>query len=140
MKWFNNYYRPMPSPAIGFGLEPVDTSIPLIYGWAIHEALAEYYRSGFVDGFDTGIRDIAQGSKKLIAALESRRAENPDGVEKIFSKCEGLFVRYAEYDEVEKDVLRILSDSNGEPLIECEYEIELGYKNFIFTTRFDVIC
>lgn len=142
MKWFNSYIRPHPSEG-GAGLESVRTSPALLFGWAMHEALADYYRSGWQDG-----RYNVESAVKMGQLALHHRSKEFDDVDQLQAECirlDGLMRKYHDFYGpggvvVDYPNLRIAVDPEGEPLIEREFECELGYENYHITSRFDGVC
>jgi hypothetical protein len=144
LKGFNTYIRPCEGQR---GIRARFRSEHLIKGGIFHEAIAELYLSGCRDGEDTGIWDLEQALGKLDEECLKATDEYPDSQKLEDDK---LMMRnmltnyYAKYGPggPAQDfpiVVKVLHDEAGEPLIEREFRVDLGYKDYAFTMRADLL-
>lgn len=141
MKWYRQYLQPHPSG--GMGLEATTTAEPLLLGSAFHEGLASWYATGWRDGQ----YDVARACADLHSKMHTRykEFEDEESFVAIITQAQELIRRYADHFGPggmvpEWPELRILSDTEGQPIIEREYEYPLGYDDFTFTARVDALC
>jgi hypothetical protein len=108
----------------------------------VHAWLAAYYASGWRSGEDSGEREIDMPTQIMLDHLNAREHELEDPTQK--GKMEAEAVRICQSYHVwytnENDYgsYRVAADTQGEPLIEREYELVLS-PGRIFTTRPDVV-
>lgn len=140
MKWFNQYHRPHPSG--GIGLESPVTPEPLMLGWLVHEGLAAWYNSGWKDGqYDL---EAAFISMEAAIATRSQEFEDPEKQEDCLAKARDLLLKYHQFygpggTNYEWPAFKI-AEHEGSPLIECNLEAPMGYKDYCFTGRLDAVC
>jgi hypothetical protein len=152
-KWFNTFLRPVEvadrdgNIVLAQGIRPQTTALPLVSGSIFHEGLAEWYRSGVRDGADTGQYDTDRAIETARMHWKDRiREYEPDvSAEDDWAKNQKLlldyFTRYGpESQTPDFPDLIVATDSDGEPLVEREFVTELGYSDYIFTCRVDMIC
>ena len=141
--WFNSYYRPYEG---GRGLRSKFISEHLIKGRVFHEGLAALYKSGCRSGEDTGEWDIklAQDLMHLHHAQSIPEYTSEDKAEEEWIKLQAMLTAY--HDEFslrghhpDYPTIRVLHDGAGEPLIEREFQVDLGYRDFVFTCRADLV-
>jgi hypothetical protein len=108
-------------------------------GSRVHAGVAAFYASGCKDGEDTGERDLG-------AMLDAARLDPPitPETEMTTELIESLALTdklLARYFEVYKDDhnVTVAFDSAGEPLIEREFWLDLGYRDYRFTCRADLV-
>jgi hypothetical protein len=128
--------------ARGTGLVPELTPIPLLVGSTYHAGLEDYYLSGWEDGQ----YDLTAARQAATLHMESRWDEAKDEQQalEITQQVEGLLDHYdAEFGpkgaRPDWPTIRVLPDAEGHPLIEREFEIDLGYHGAIFTARIDTV-
>jgi hypothetical protein len=145
--WSNSYLRPHPDdPAAEAGIRPRFTSPYLLAGRTVHVGMAAWYASGVRGGEDTGARDIDRAIQEARVSHNSalHEYEDADRAEEDWQMTEVLLRSYhdrygptgaaCEFPEVS-----VVLDGRDEPLIEREFKIQLGYRDYIFTSRPDAI-
>lgn len=139
--WFNRYIRPHPSKA-GFGCIPAKVSKPLHVGSLFHIGMENYYLSGWQDGqykIEVAIEAAEQ------AHLERRKdMASADEADASWIQTKRLLQRYDEHwgpggSNCEYPELSIAADAQGLPLLEREFEIDLGVNDYVFTCKPDAI-
>ena len=142
-RWANLYYRQFEG---GRGLRPQYQSEHLTKGSTFHEGIAALYGSGCKDGEDTGEWDLdlslAQMELVHIAALTKYASE--EKAEEDWLLLQSMLINY--YDQFslkgatpDFPTIQVLHDGEGNPLIEREFQIDLGYGGYIFTCRADLL-
>ena len=142
-KWFNSFYRPFEGSE---GIRPRFTSEHLLKGGTFHEGIAALYLSGCRDGEDTGEWDLDEA----ISVLEFHHSkqetsyENQQKFEDDLQLTRSMLTAY--YSEFglgsgQQDfpVIRVLHDGNGEPLVERDFTVDLGYGGYVYTCRADLL-
>jgi len=141
--WFNTYYRPFQG---GHGIQYRFTSEYLSAGRSFHEGIAELYRSGVRDGEDTGEWDIdrAIARMQLEHTTTTIEYESQEKAEETWQLIQSMLLNY--HDEFcltgnrpDFPTIRVLCDGEGSPLIEREFSIDLGFRDYVFTCRVDMI-
>lgn len=146
-EWFNRYLRPGPDES-HVGISPKREKPFLTVGRVFHEGIAEWYRSGCRDGADTGERsvdralDVARRTHNSAVKMELYAdAEEADAswlsVETLLRSYHDRYGPTSpnpEYPEIE-----VVHDGLGQPLIEREFKLDLGYGGYVFTTRPDML-
>lgn len=142
-KWFNSYYRPFEGSR---GIKPQFVSEHLTGGSTFHEGIAALYRSGCRDGEDTGEwdLDLALSILDLHHTQNSVKYESEEKAEEHQILFQVMLIAY--HDEFNRQgnrpdfpTIKVAFDDQGEPLIEREFAVELGYKDYIFTCRADLL-
>jgi hypothetical protein len=144
LKWFNAYARPCEGQR---GIRARFRSEHLIKGGIFHEAIAELYLSGCRDGEDTGEWDIERAKAKLDEECLKATDEYPNEAkleEDRLMMTAMLTNYYAKYGpggpaQDYPVVVKVLHDEEGEPLIEREFRVDLGYQDYVFTMRADLL-
>jgi hypothetical protein len=149
LAFFYYYVYPMEKPnpgPVAKGITQRFTRPYLLLGQYFHTGMEGLYRSGCVDGVDTGEWDVEHAiqvmrveyEKSLVEYEESERAEKDWGL------AESMLRNY--YDEYSLNGLtpdypgmQVMFNGDGEPLIEKQFSIELGYRDYIYTCRPDLI-
>ena len=118
----------------------------LLLGQYFHHGMEALIRSGCVDGVDTGKWDI-EGAIQVMEFEKDKlydEYEESERAEKDWTLAESMLRNY--YDEYSlngptPDHPTILTafDGDGEPLIEKQFSIKLGYEDYIYTCRPDLI-
>lgn len=146
--WFNSYLRPHPTaPHSHTGIRGRFTSPFLLAGRTGHVGWATWYESGVHEGRDTGRRDIelavtaarASHDKALHEYESAERAdEDWNTVEVMLRSYHDWYGPGGAHEEFPE--LEVAVDGNGEALVEREFPLPLGYQDYVFTTRPDLIC
>jgi hypothetical protein len=139
MKWYNTFQRPHPA-GDGKGLEMQFTPAPLAVGWIVHEGLAAYYRSGWEDGkYDVG--HAISIVKKATAVQRFASEEDHDNALATSAAIIEKYHLWTTGGQGHPDFphLRIAADHDGNPLIERDFEVDLGYKGCTYTGRLDAV-
>jgi hypothetical protein len=143
LAWFNSFYRPFEGSR---GIKPQFVSEHLTGGSTFHQGIAALYTSGCRDGKDTGEwdLDLAISILRLAHLQNTVKYESEEKAEEHGILFETMLIAY--HDERCKGgpkqdwpTIRIEHDDKGEPLIERDFSIDLGYKDFVFTCRPDAI-
>jgi hypothetical protein len=130
MQWWFGHRAPLALGEPQLGAQPIHTAPPLMIGGLMHTALENYYRSG------RSLQDAAQAVE--LAATE--RMEEFISLEKRDEALALVHRLLDRYDAAFKDEdLEVMTDDVGELLIEREYEIDLGYNDYVFTSRPDMV-
>lgn len=152
-KWFNNFLRPVETidpktekPVLTQGIRPRQTAQALLAGSIFHEGLASWYLSGCRDGEDTGEYSLeaAIEGAKLHWSQRKHEYEGDVDPEEDWLTNQAMLVAYAEHygpDSPGADWpdLRVAHDGEGKPLIEREFTSKLGYNDYIYTMRADLV-
>jgi len=139
--WWNANLRHHPKDEDGqSGVEPRYTGPALMVGGAIHKGLEVWYLSGWDQASqkDTGHRDI---DATISAAVEHIHAvwgrfRSSDSAEKAEAEVRGLLQGY--HQHWSEDYLRVAPGPDGEPLVEQEFQLDLG-GGHLFTARLDTV-
>jgi hypothetical protein len=148
-QWYNNYYRGTlddTGHTQQVGIRPRWTSNFLLMGSTFHEGIAAWYDSGVRDGADTGTRD----KDKMMAVAEATHKHNlsqyadSTQAEEDWKIIRGVLLRYHDTygpqgPECEYPDLQVAVDGLGNSLVEREFSISLGYQDYIFTSKPDMI-
>src|SRR5258706_602917 len=143
--WWNRNLRPHPDG--GLGIEPIESRVPLAIGSAFHTGLEVWYHSGWADAQDTGERSLAQALSAARDALVAHgfdpTGDNEDAVG-AWATLEELLTRYhstygPDGSQCEWPNDMVLSDTAGQPYIERELALDLGYHGYVLTARLDLI-
>lgn len=142
-KWFNQYLRPFEG---GRGLRPQWQSEHLTKGSTFHEALAALYKSGCRNGEDTGEwdKDLALEILELTHTQSLRHYQDEAKAEEDRLLLTSMIVAYYDMFSLngtnpDYPAIRVMHDGEGNPLIEREFQIDLGYNNYVFTCRADLL-
>ena len=149
--FFNQYLRPENVEENNHelvGIQSTYTAPALLAGTMFHAFMEELYHSGCKDGIDTGQWNIDQA----IVALEKSRDEVEPKYEKpskfiedyddIHTVCRTYVDHYGPYSNSpyqEYPNYTVAFDGDGEPLIERQFSLDLGYKDYYATIKPDVI-
>jgi hypothetical protein len=147
--WFNRYYYPHYDPTgelLGRGLQPALTALPLLSGRLFHETIAAWYESGCRDGEDTGEYSVDHaldvGRTHWVAARSEYTDEQThlDDWTMIQALMRGYHDRYGP-NAYARDwpALRVQCDGKGAPLVEREWLMDLGYGDYVYTCRTDLL-
>tara|TARA_Y100000310_G_scaffold2787_1_gene3617 strand:- start:9 stop:1142 length:1134 start_codon:yes stop_codon:yes gene_type:complete len=147
MRWFNQYLRP--HPAGGTGTEATTISKPLYVGDLFHHGVEHWYLSGWEDGS----YDVDCAISALRDRAKERQPEVPDTDWADWTgQAEDLLLHYHQFYgpgglQPEYPQYQVACDNNGEPLIEREFVMDMGYpyqhntgdtaQNYVFTSRID---
>ncbi len=134
------YANVVPHPSGGFGVAGGEARA-LWVGTRVHEALAAWYLSSPHNAHydaDAGVAALETGARES-GLLESE----PENAAAWTEEALGLFRRYAAEcgpngPTPDGDYFRIAFDAEG-PLVEREFEIDLGWGGYFYTTRIDAI-
>lgn len=153
--FFNNYLRPTElnwenldlGVEIYLGVRPRVTKWYFLTGRIFHEGLAQWYLSGCAGGEDNGQRDIE--SAMDIALQEYNKCkqefETPTKAEDEWNMVRVMLRAYHDAygpDSVapEWPQTSVYCDpTSGEAWIEKAFELDLGYNNYIFTSKPDAV-
>ena len=141
-QWFLSYAAPRPDNGVGFRRKTIGKA--LIVGILFHDAEQVWLESGWQDGkFDHGVAlDCIQ------AAMDSAERQREAGTEEQLTDCVAtaleLFARYAKRcgpngADPDWERFRIAADSEGKPLLEREWQVDLGYNQYFITSRIDAV-
>jgi hypothetical protein len=141
--WFNAYYRPFEGSK---GIRSRFTSEHLIKGRVFHEGIAALYKSGCRDGEDTGEwdLDLAVSVLELEHTAASVEYESEEKAEEDLLLVRGMLINYHDEfgpngNQPDYPLIRVMHDGNGEPLVEREFSIDLGFGGYVFTCRADLL-
>ena len=148
-KWFNHYLRPyvtQDGTGESEGIRPRFQSEDLLKGGTFHEAMEALYKSGCRDGEDTGEWDLNL-AQDVLEAEHLKRQPEYEHLHK-WEEDQGLLnqmlVNYYNTcgpggDKQDYPQIKVLHDGNGEPLIERDFTIDLGYGGYYYTCRVDLL-
>ena len=143
LAWMYSYYYPFEGSQ---GIKPQFQSEHLTGGSTFHEGIAALYKSGCKDGKYHGNwdLDLAKSVLRLTHLQNIVKYESEEKAEEHGLLFESMLIAY--HDKYSKEgtdpefpTLKIVFDDKDEPLIERDFSIDLGYKDFIFTCRADAI-
>lgn len=147
-KWFYTFIYPIEVEPGKWskGIAPRHTAPALLGGSIFHEMMAAYYLSGVKNGEDTGEYDLDRAIQAGEAHYAARKQEYLDlsvGEDAVLTSTEMITGYYQAYgpDSPAPDypTIKVVTNEQGEPYIEKEFTIGLGYKDYIYTTRLDLI-
>ena len=125
------------SQGMPVGITPARFKPALDTGSRVHAGVAAFYQYGCRDGVDTGERSLS-------AMLDAARLDPPisgepdtDLVESL-ALTDRMLTRYFETYKGD-DGVRVAFDKDGHPLIEREFWLDLGYRDYRFTCRADLV-
>ena len=120
-------------PDLPIGLEPRKFSPALDTGTRFHSAIEAYYRSGVRGGIDTRQRD----PDAAFAAIGTPEHDSEAEVDAV-ATTRRLVEKYL-YHYRDEEIEVACDPIDGHPLIEEELWLDLGYGNYQFTSRLDMI-
>jgi hypothetical protein len=125
-----------------YGLVPHKTADPLLIGSGTHAGLEAYYHSGWQDGnyqLEPAVEAVRAHFKERADEFQSHERLGKDFtvVERLLDLYDHQYGPRGLTPEFPK--VRVVADSDGHPLIEREYEIDLGYRDYKFTSRIDLV-
>ena len=144
--WFNTYLRPHPKG--GVGVSSTKTGAALLIGGACHRGLEAWYRSGWRDGEDTGEYSldtmIEAGTQELTDRKDEFSEEKGQHFDEALVLVTSLLEKYHYHmgpGGIDQDFpsYKVAGDDQGEPLIEREFWLDLGYRDYTFTARLDLL-
>ena len=135
-----------PHPSGGFGIEPRGERIEFVLGRAFHTGLELWRRSWLTEG-TPNLELSLEGARKVLTASwptpEGPDADFSDKWTKGRATLDRMLPRFhATYgpDGVKPDTSYVpLFDSEGEPTIEYELSIDVGFEGYVYTARLDFI-
>ncbi len=142
-QWFNSYKRPLDA---SMGIKSRFTSEHLIKGRVFHVGIAELYQTGCTDGTYHGEWNIDQAMARMelehtVASIEYESEEKAD---EDWLLLQSMLLNY--HDEFSKNgnrpefpEIRVLFDGKGQPMIEREFQVDLGYRDYVLTSRIDLL-
>lgn len=143
-EWYNLYLRPGAEGTQG--IVPVHTKPAFLKGRIFHTGLEYWYRSGCRNGEDTGEYQIdpALEAARVVWTSAEHEYESPDEWAAHWDQVSLTLRSYHDAygpggHERDWPEIRVLCDERGEPLLEREYAVELGYRDFILTCKPDAI-
>ena len=139
MFWFNRQVRPHPTKG-GWGCRPTETASPLFIGGVVHIFLENWYRSLHETGKPN--LDTALEAAWVQAMQRKSELKDQDVFEKDWALIEKVCRKYDDYygpGGLAPERIKVAVDNKGEPLIEREFEIDLGYSDYVFTCKVDLV-
>jgi len=150
-KFFNQYIRPvgeLEDHLLMIGIKARWQAPPLSAGSMFHSFMEELYHSRCKDGEDTGEWDI----DRAMAVLRVVQLELKDGYQKEAEynkdciKIDTACREYVDYygptvssRNPEWPRYQVVFDGEGEPIIERQFKIDLGYNDYYITIQPDLI-
>jgi hypothetical protein len=147
MLWFNRNYRPLLNEEgqVVRGLAPKQEPEFLTSGSMFHQMMDIYYRSGCIDGEDTGkySLDAALAAGEEFYKENIHKYKDEEVADKEWQRFQKMMVMYCDDfgpDSPNSDYprIKVLCDGNGEPLIEIPWTCTLT-DGYIYTCRTDMI-
>jgi hypothetical protein len=138
-RWWNSYLRRHPKAPPGvLGLDRRYVSGALLLGSAVHRGLEEWYLSGWEGEKDTGIRDLGKAITAAVSHIHGSagRFRAAEDMEKTEAETRSLLQGY--HTTYHDETLRVAAGPNGEPLVEQEFQLDLG-GGHLFTSRLDTV-
>lgn len=137
--WYANHLAPFEG---GNGLTHKHDNKNLWMGSVTHTALETWVRSGWSDGkFDPEATEDAleQAAEEASTRLAFPEEEHPD----LLAQCKKFMGRYMKFagpdgEDPDWEQWRPV-EANGEPIIEREFEVDLQWEGFFYTTKPDVV-
>jgi hypothetical protein len=142
-KWYDTYLRPHPDG--GTGTEPTFTGEALLLGSAVHKGLEAYYNAntGIMWSDEGRILSVHGHARKELRERISEMAGGEEEYTKLTAQADDMLTTYIHHwteTEPEYPTWKVALDKNGEPLVEREFELDLGYNGYVFTSKIDVVC
>lgn len=159
-KWFAKYWWPWPDGKTGLGLPGglirlgrrglIGPGANLMLGSMLHAFKEAWYLSGVRDGEDTGQYNLEAALEHLNTYTTARQGEfAPDTGEgsafdwalaEVKKWCELFHTYYGPdgYTPLFPEE-KVLCLEDGRPAVELQFEIPLGYRDYIYTTRLDAV-
>jgi len=139
-EWYAQHLAPFPG---GHGSEPTYSAEPLWLGGIIHKGLEDYFRSGWQDGSYQIEAALAGATGEADKRLSELPFADEDTYAKLLAQAHQVLERYAKWagpsgSESDWDLWRPF-DANGEPLIEVEFEVDLEWEGYFYTTKPDIV-
>lgn len=138
--WYLQHLAPHPSG--GYGSEPRFTPDALWLGGISASAMQAWRTSGWKDG----AYDFDAGMSALLAESERRAPEvfDLDHWAELQSEVIHFLTRLWKWagpggPDPDWERYRVAPDGNGLPLIEREFEIDLGWEGYFYTTKPDAV-
>ena len=126
-----------PPEGLPIGIESAGFAPALDTGSRVHAGLAAWYLSGCRDGEDSRERSVS-------AALDAARLdplisgdEPTEAIAESLALTDKLLTGYAEFWK-DEPVFVAHDPISGEPLVEREFWLDLGYRGYCFTARCDL--
>lgn len=138
-EWFLSYLCPHPDVPKSAGLTTRTTADPLLTGSYFHGGMHAYLLSGWRDGGDSGERDIdkAIGHLEDLAHSRAGETESPEQAEENCLVAKQMLLKYDELRNEYTD-MKVVGDSNGEAVLEREYQLPIGPNGeFTYTNKID---
>lgn len=141
--FFNSFKRSLDG---SLGIRSRFTSEHLLKGREFHEGIAELYRTGCQDGEYHGRWNLDQALARMELEHATARPEyeSEEKADESWLLLQSMLINY--HDEFslqgsrpEFPEIRVLFDGNGEPMIEREFRIDLGWRDYVFTCRADLL-
>ncbi len=141
--FFNSYKRPMDG---AMGIKSRFTSEHLLKGRVFHVGIAELYQTGCRDGEYHGewSVDQAMARMELEHSWASVDYESHEKADEDWLLVQSMLLNY--HDEFSKNGnqpefldIQVLFDGAGLPMIEKEFRVDLGYRDYVFTCRADLL-
>lgn len=120
------------APELPVGLEPRRFSPALDAGTRFHAAIEAFYRSGVRDGVDTRIRSLDAALGAVGTAEHDSEPEHES-----VATARRLVERYCNH--YTNDDIEVAIREDGQPMIEEELWLDLGFGGYKFTARLDMI-
>ena len=142
----NNSDERLPGTQAFIGIKPIYTPHFLLTGNTLHEGLEALYLSGCRDGEDTGEWDLeaalAAADKHHIEHLS--RYEQHSRAEEALAVVHWVLENYMETvgpggSDPDYPKMKVLHDTEGQPLVEREFTVQTGYSDYYFTTKPDLL-
>jgi len=128
MKWANTYIRPHPTEG-GHGMSSVDTPPPLGVGTAVHEALEAYYNHKTHEEIFKAIDDAIEDTEWVDPQTKLRAGEEA-------TKLMAEYLEHSVHDVEQFDAY--IHPKHG-VMIERELSVPLGYKDYVVTSKPDMV-
>jgi len=124
-KWWYQFWAPAPGGALG--LVPPILGKPLAIGQHVHVFLAEYHTS---EG------DFDKAWKVMMDGLANYEGPIIEDKEAVWDECDKLTNKYHEFwDGNHPKVVYV----DGEPVVERDLVLHMGYSDYTYTARLDAL-
>jgi hypothetical protein len=151
-KFFNTFLRPVEyvdgegNLVVARGIKTRQTKLPFLSGSIFHEGLAAWYISGCRDGEDTGQYNLEAALAAAEVHFNARKHEYSDQeiATADWAMNKQMLVSYVDRYGPESSVpdypdIRVVCDGEGKPLVEREFQVDLGFQDYIYTMRADLV-
>lgn len=120
---------------LSIGLQSKRFAPALSIGTWFHTGVETFYRSGISNGVDTGVRSLDAAIAAINDSID--QGEASDKEREALAVTLRLMRNYHSHYQQDSDVEVLMLDNT--PGIEYELWLDLGFKDYLFTSRLDMI-